>query len=290
MKEFEEFCKYQRSLSENTVRGYRWDLKQFSEWVKDREIEITLVKIRDVDSFLISLRKEGRSAKTINRKIYCLRAFYRWLQRIEIINRSPVEFLTNIREPKRLPKYLSCGKQEALLKASNYGAHHHPNKWGSWLKDRDNLMILLLLDTGLRISELCAIRKSDIDLEQGTLRVFGKGQKERQVILSDRCISAIRECLKNGNGSDDIVFFNQQKRHLNTRHAWRIVQEIGERAGIENLHPHLLRSTYATNLRRRGADLQIIQQALGHASIVTTTLYSHIEDQDYRKKLKELIN
>lgn len=288
LEEFLDFCQYQRSLSENTVRSYRWDLKVWTTWLRDSDMELTRVKVKDIDKFIISLRKEGKSVGTVNRKIYCLKMFYRYLQRIEIIEKNPLDFVKNIREPKRLPKYLTKEQQEDLLQASDGG--YHPSKWGKWLKNRDRLMILLLLDTGVRISELCAIKKTDIDLEEGSIRIFGKGAKERFVILSRRCIVAIGECLKNGNGSDEILFFNQQRRRLNTRHAFRLVQEIGERAGIKGLYPHLLRHTYATNLLRKGGDLLLIKEALGHSSVSTTEIYAHLGDQEYKEKLRRLIN
>ena len=148
LEEFLDFCQYQRSLSKNTIRSYEWDLKQFVNHLKDRNLDITGVKIRDIDSFLISLRKEGRSPKTVNRKIACLRSFFEWLRRVEVVKDNPLDFIKSLKQPKTLPKYLTEGQQEALLQASNDGSHHHPNKWGRWLKNRDRLMILLLLDTG----------------------------------------------------------------------------------------------------------------------------------------------
>ena len=202
---------------------------------------------------------------TVNRKVVVLRSFYEWLRRVEVVKENPLDFVKSLKQPKTLPKYLTEEQQKALLQASNDGSHHHPNKWGHWLKNRDRLMILLLLDTGLRISELCAIKKTDIDLEEGSIRIFGKGAKERFVILSDRCISAIRECLKNGNGSDEILFFNQQKRHL-TKHAPCLPARAGNRRkgrDQESFGPHWLRHSFATNLRRKGADLLLIKETMG---------------------------
>ncbi len=285
LKEFLEFCEYQRSLSKNTVRSYEWDLKQFLKHLKDRSLDITGVKIRDVDSFIISLRKEGRSVKTVNRKVVCLRSFFEWLRRVEVVKENPLDFVKSLKQPKTLPRYLTEDQQKVLLEASKNT--HHPNKNGPYMKDRDYLLVVFLLDCGLRIGEVCAIQKGDINLEDGTLRVLGKGQKERMVILSDRLIEAIRERFINGS---DFLFFNQWRKHLDTRHAFRIVQEIGERAGIENLHPHLLRHTYATNLRRKGADLLLIKEALGHASVSTTEIYAHLGEKEYKEKLRELIN
>jgi site-specific recombinase XerD len=288
VEQFLDFCQYQRSLSENTVNGYRWDLKIFMEWLKDKDLDVIMVKIRDIDSFIISLRKAGKSIQTVNRKIYALKMFYRYLQRIEVLDRNPLDFIKNIRRPKLLPKYLTEDQQKALLKVSVDGYKDHPNKWGSWLKDRDRLLILVLLDTGLRINEVCSMKKTDINLKEGILRIIGKGGKEREIILSDRCIEAIKGIPP--NGSEEILFFNQWKKHLNSRHAFRIVKEIGRKAGIASLHPHLLRHTYASNLRRKGADLLLIKEALGHSSVTSTEIYAHIGGQEYKERLRALIN
>jgi len=287
VQQFLDFCQYQRGLAVNTINGYRWDLRLFMDWLEGKDLELTAVKIRDVDSFVIALRKEGKSVQTVNRKIYCLKMFYRYLQRIEVIEKNPLDFVKNIRQPKRLPKYLTEEQQKALIGVASRGLNHPRQKWASWLTYRDYLMVVLLLDTGVRISELCKIRKSDINFEEGILRVIGKGSREREVVLSNRCLEAVRKCP--GNGSN-LLFLNQQGRALGTRHAFRFLRDLGKLAGIANLHPHLLRHTHATNLRRKGADLLLIKEALGHSSVSTTEIYAHIGGQEYKEKLRSLIN
>jgi site-specific recombinase XerD len=209
-------------------------------------------------------------------------------------------------------------------------------------------MIHLFLDTGLRVSELCTLEVRNLNLSEGVLKVFGKGSKEREVVLSDRLMKAIREYLDmvsqieldhtvgpglpsrgvnlsavakeigitwssayaaiSGHSVkrleqlrsfvDDRIrplpmkylFFNQQGRPMNTRHVFRLVQKIGSRAGIPDLYPHMLRHTYATNLRRKGGDLLLIKESLGHSSVSTTEIYAHIGNGEYREKLRSLIN
>ena len=285
LEEFLDFCLYQRSLAENTIRSYRWDLKQYFNWLEGQHLELISVKIVDVDRFIISLRKLGKGIKTVNRKLYCLRAFYRWLQRIEVIQKNPLDLMQHIREPKCLPKYLTMIQQEALIQASING--FHPKlKWASQQRQRDRLMVLLLLDLGLRVSEVCRLKKEDINLEDGVARIYGKGRKEREVVLSDRCLEALRGSFQS---ETDFILFNQQMEPLNSRSVFRMLKQIGKTAGL-NVHPHLLRHSFATNLRRKGADLLIIRDALGHSSVSTTELYSHISGQEYQSKMKELIN
>jgi integrase/recombinase XerD len=349
LQDFLDFCKFQRGLADNSLDSYRWEVSQYLEWLKDRSLAVEAVRIKDIDDYLLFLKKEkDNTVKTANHKMYCLKTFYRWLQRIEVITANPLDVFQNTKTPKLLPHYLTEAEQKRLINASKNG-YHRPLRM-NWLRKRDYLMVLFFLDTGLRVAELCSIEIKDFDLKHGVLRVMGKGSKEREVILSDRVIKALRAYLRlagqiilnqavgpglpargfnlsaicrkagvslttartfverNKTGwasyqklkkyvDENIrglplkyLFFNQGGRKMNTRHVFRIIQEIGERAGIEGVHPHLLRHSYATNLRRKGADLLLVKEALGHASVITTEMYAHLADTEYRRKIRSLIN
>jgi site-specific recombinase XerD len=332
LTDFLDFCKYQRGLADNTIDAYRFEVSQYLDWIKTRGLRVNMVKVRDIDSFLISLRKKGEnSIQTVNHKMYCLKTFYRWLQRIEVTKRNPLEVFQNSRTPKPLPRYLTQEEQEALLLASQNGREQKMN----WHAKRDYLMTLFFLDTGVRVSELVNVKMENLNLAEGILKTMGKGSKEREVILSGRLLRAIQDYFAILNNievqnrlappglpargatltkiykdlntkalskvqkfiDDNIrpmsvkyLFFTSHGDSMDTRHVFRIVQEIGERAGIKNLHPHILRHTYASNLRMKGGDLLLIKEALGHASVMTTEIYAHINDGQYREKLRSLIN
>jgi site-specific recombinase XerD len=277
-----------------------------------------------------------------------LKTFYKWLQRIEVVKTNPLAVFQNNRTAKPLPRYLTQQEQDALLQTSD--KFEYKSRRDVWLRKRDHLMIVFFLDTGLRVSELCSIERKNLDLDQGILRVIGKGSKEREIVLSNRIVEKTREFLPiveevrlnravgpglaaRGLTLEDVVeglpfsyvtltrmiyseqpnsnrveqfknyvdkkikplpikylFFNQQGHPMNTRHVFRIVREAGKRAGIKDLHPHILRHSYASNLRTKGADLLLIKEALGHSSVMTTEIYAHINDGQYREKLKGLIN
>lgn len=343
LEEFLEFLEYQRSLSLNTIKSYRWDLLGYSKWLGERGLESNEVKVRDIDTFIISLRKSGNSASTINRKISGLKTFYRWLQRIEVIKNNPWESIQCLKQTRSLPRYLTLEQQEALIQASQNG-----NQKNDWLRRRSYLAILLFLDTGLRVSELCNIQMENIDLCSGIIKIIGKGKKERQIILSDRCIKALQEYIQliqdtkifnEGVGpglasrgvnlnevakecgmgyfsarqafinhsdktkelksyienkikpkSIKYLFFNTHGKIWNSRHCFRIIQILGKEIGIDGFYPHMLRHTYATNLRRKGADLLLIKEALGHSSVSTTEIYAHIGNEEYKKQIRSLIN
>ena len=195
-KGFLKFCEYRRNLSENTIRSYEFDLRQFFEWLNKNHIEITSITIKDLDAFLIWLKETGIKTPTVNRHMYCLKSFYRWLMRIEAVNRNPLEAFQNAREGRRLPRYLGLKQQEALLLAAQ-----NDKRDASWIAQRNHLMILFLLDTGVRIGELCGLQLNNMDLNEGICRVIGKGDKEREIVLSDRLRDAIRDYLAMVEGS-----------------------------------------------------------------------------------------
>lgn len=347
LTEFLDFCKYQRGLAENTLKGYGWDLREFFQWLEDKHLDVLEMQIKDIDAFIVYLRKnQGISISSVNRKLYCLKVFFKYLQRIDMIQKNPLDFFQNIRQPKLLPRYLDNEQQKALLKASE-GMDHRVSR-EHWLRKRDHLMIMLLLDTGLRIAEACGIEIENIDLESGVLRVFGKGSKERVAILSDRLIEAIKSYVKaiervelNSNVPPGLfargynltklskeigltrsavlsavhshegketrskierfikerikplplkyLFFNTHGDPMDQRHVFRIIKLIGAKVGLD-VHPHLLRHSFATNLVRRGGDLLLIQKALGHSSVSTTQIYAHLGSSDFKNRMKALIN
>jgi integrase/recombinase XerD len=341
---FLRYCLQRRSFSENTVRGYEFDLRQYFEWLEKNERQITSISVRDLDAYVIWLKEKGFAATSVNRRISCIKAFYRWLLRMEVVNKNPLEAFDCLKQPKILPRYLSKDEQERLIEAARKG-----NGEVKWVRDRNYLMTLLLLDSGLRIGELCGLEMKNLNLKDGILRVFGKGSKEREVILSDRVLQAMKAFLKNvekveftgnhvgpglasrgfkletvakalgfshqkawgavrGKGRPTlqkiqtfirervqplpirILFFNKNGKALGTRHAFRIIKELGEKAGVQGLFPHALRHTFATNLRERGADLLLTKEALGHASVITTQIYAHIGNEKRMQELKRLIN
>jgi site-specific recombinase XerD len=322
------------------------------EWAKGAGLEVANLKPVDIDSFFIWLRREKENcAKSVNRKRSSLNMFYKWLQRKELIIKNPMDQVDRMKESKTLPHYLTPQEQKALILAAQNG--QTPKRFiSSFTKERSYLLILLLLDCGLRIGEACSLRVENINLEEGTLKVCGKGEKERISVLSDRLMIALKEYLERVNVIDlegkirpgiaarglnlrkisketgipfstvieltvarrpesiraarekelqsfinekvkplplQYLLFNRGGQPLNTRQAFRIVKEIGKKAGV-NIHPHLLRHSFATNLRRKGGDMMLLKEALGHSSILTTQMYCGFTDGEFKQKMKELIN
>ena len=354
LQDFLSFVQYVHGRSANTVSGYRWDLTCFLEWVKVTGLDVTTLKPTNIDDFFVWLRREKENtAQTVNRKRSSLNMFYKWLLRKELISKNPMDQVNRMKEPKTLPKYLSLAEQETLICAAQNG--NGAKRIRAYSRERTHLLILLLLDCGLRIHEACNLKVEDINLEDGTLRINGKGEKQRMGIFSDRLLSAIREYLlkvteidlerkvrsgiaarglklaqiaeKSGIPYGTVVeiaiagrhkldrnldggrkgelqsfidqkvkplplqylLFNRGGKPLNTRQAFRIVREIGRKAGIE-IHPHLLRHSFAVNLRRKGADTMLLKEALGHSSISTTQIYCGFTDGEFKEKMRQLVN
>ena len=266
-----------------------------------------------------------------------------------MIQRDPLQFCDRLKEPSTLPHYLTPTEQSALIQAAQNG--NGAKRIGYYSKERTYLLLLLLLDCGLRIQEACSVKVPDIDLNEGILKVRGKGDKERIAVLSDRLIKAIKEYLNRVNVIDvsgkvrpgiqargltlndvsretgiplptvieltvsrrhgckgkrsrelqafidekvkilplQYLLFNRGGKPLNTRQAFRIVREIGRSAGIE-IHPHLLRHSFAVNLRRKGADTMLLKEALGHSSIITTQIYCAFTDGEFKDRMRQLVN
>lgn len=350
---FIDYCRYQRGLSENTIRAYNINIKEYLDYLTEKGIDPTAVKIGQIDDFVIHLRRDIKNvATTINAKVYALKSFYKYLLRGEMIVRNPMEFVKSVKEPRRLPFYLNEGQQEAVLRASKtYRKLRVPGD--EWFRQRDYLLVLTLLDTGIRISELVGIETKNIDLKEGVLKVRGKGDREREIVMSTRLIRAIEEYVQltktvitsNGavgpglpargwnarrlaketcvsyntahlaiagtpNDNDSallrqvrafvdqrikcepfkFLFFNQGGKKLGSRHAFRLIQSIGNKVGIKGLHPHCFRHSMSSNLLRKGADLTLIQKTLGHQNIQTTAMYSHLTSDEYKTRMRALIN
>jgi len=356
LQEFLDFTHFVHGRSDNTVQGYRWDLISFLEWVKGTGLEVANVRPTDIDDYFIFLRREKENtAQTVNRKRSSLNMFYKWLLRKELISKNPMEFVNRMKEPKTLPKYLTPQEQEALILAAQNG-NGAKRFIASYTRERTYLLILLLLDCGLRIGEACSLKWDSVNFDDGTLKVNGKGDKERMAILSDRLSSALKEYLERVSVIDlekkvrpgipargfklaqiaqesgipwgtvveiaianrhkldrnldggrkrelqafidekvkplplQYVLFNRGGKPLNTRQAFRIIRDIGGKAGIKGLYPHLLRHTFAVNLRRKGADTMLLKEALGHSSILTTQIYCGFTDGEFKEKMRRLVN
>jgi integrase/recombinase XerD len=275
----------ERGLSRNTLEAYRSDLQQFAEFLERRELDPLEAKTVDLMDFTSALAMgvDGRAPAapaTLQRKIACLRSFYRHLRREQLIDHDPSAELRAPRSRARLPKVLSRDEVTRLLE--------QPRGTGPGAL-RDRALLETMYACGLRASEAIGLELSELDLEGGILRARGKGSKERIIPIGGKAIAALRAYLENGRPRlvgirpERRVFVNLRGGGLSRQGLYKIVRRHARTAGLERrMSPHTLRHTFATHLLSGGCDLRSLQEMLGHADIGTTQIYTHLSTERLR--------
>ena len=283
-EQIEEFLNYlsvERGLSPNTLGAYRCDLTQFLVWLQRRRITSWTTSTREhVTTFMMDGKQRGLSAVSIARKLAAIRVCYRYLVAQRYLPQDPTSTIESPKLWRRLPDTLSVADVERLL------AQATPKDWRGI---RDAACLELLYATGMRVSELARLRLSDLHLDAGFVRCFGKGSKERIVPLGrkaqaalQRYLASVRPTLARKHG-DDHVILSQQGHGLTRQMLWVLLKRYAREAHLrQRITPHSLRHSFATHLLERGADLRIVQELLGHANISTTQRYTHVD----RSRLK----
>jgi integrase/recombinase XerD len=264
-------------LARNSLAAYRRDLQALADWSGGRSLYD--IAETDLQDYLAQQFTRSR-ASTANRRLATLRRFFRWALRDGKVQADPTLRLANARTPARFPKALAEAQVEALLAAPDVDTD---------LGLRDRAMLELLYATGLRVSELVGLKLVELSLNDGLVRVVGKGSKERIVPLGEearawieRYFALARPVLLNGRSSD-AVFVTQRAHAMSRQMFWRLIKRYAMLAGINApLSPHGLRHAFATHLLNHGADLRVVQLLLGHADISTTQIYTHVA----RERLK----
>lgn len=268
-------------LAPNTLTAYRRDLSGLSVWLGARGT--TLLAAHEADLAQYFADKHATTlASTANRRLAVLRRFYRWAIRERRVAHDPTLRLKSATRPPRFPKSLSEEQVEALLRAPDTE---------TTLGLRDRAMLELLYATGLRVSELVGLTLSQLSLQEGLVRVFGKGGKERIVPLGAEARNSLERYLKESRGAllgqrvADALFVTQRASAMTRQMFWLLIKRYAEVASIDApLSPHGLRHAFATHLLNHGADLRVVQLLLGHADISTTQIYTHVA----RARLKAL--
>jgi integrase/recombinase XerD len=277
--DFLAYLELERGLSRNTLEAYRSDLQQFGEFLGRRGLRPLEVAPTDLSAFVSEMAdgREGKppvAAATLQRKIACLRSFYRHMRREQLLETDPTAELRPPRSRARLPKVLTRDEVAQLL-AQPCGVDPAAL--------RDRAMLETMYACGLRASEATALELSELDLEAGILRARGKGSKERIVPIGSKAIETLKAYLERGRPKlvglrdEPHVFVNQRGIGLSRQGLYKIVQRHARSAGLEQrMSPHTLRHTFATHLLAGGCDLRSLQEMLGHADIGTTQIYTHL--------------
>lgn len=272
--EFLGYLEHDRAYSLHTVAAYQDDLEHYAGFCREQGVDPVGPPRGFLRSYLAYLDERGYARRTIARRLTALRSFFRFLDRTGATGRNQAEGLHGPKLGRRLPVFLSEAQVEALLQAP---AADTP------LGQRDAALLEFLYATGARVGELVALDLPDLNLAAGCARVLGKGRRERIVLLGGRAVAALRLYLAAGRGklakgrAEPAVFLNRSGGRLTDRSVRRVVDKYCQAAAV-NLHisPHTLRHTFATHLLENGADLRSVQELLGHASLSTTQIYTHV--------------
>lgn len=274
----EEYLKHlalERGLSPNTRKAYGSDVKQFLRHLDGAGGDPLTASQEDISEYLWVLKtKNGLEPSSLFRKIEALKSFYGFQAAERGLKANPAEPFRSPRLPARLPRALSREEMEKLRRVP---------AGPSFEAARLRTMLELLYATGMRVSELVSLKPEALNLEDGWVRVFGKGSKERLVPIHDGAAAILKQYLvlrrqkfKDRGGPE--LFLGRTGKRLSRVQFWRDLRGLGRRAGLkEPLHPHMIRHTFATHMLQGGADLRAVQELLGHASLATTQIYTHLE-------------
>jgi len=319
IERFLNYLKFERRFSEHTAKCYGADLLQFGEFLLKRsqesaahpaqqdgqgtmgfsgsgatavatEVELSLdqmlvgLTVDDARAYLAHLNEKGYSKATIARKLATLRSFYKYLVKTGQVSSNPMTAIRTPKQEKRLPRFLEYEEVKKLLEAPDIN---------TWLGARDRAMFETLYSTGMRVSELVALNLDDIDFLSEVVHIRGKGKKERIAPISTSALQIIQRYLEfrnkraqnYGNFDNKVLFVNKHGKRLSTRSVRRKMDKYLKMVGLDpGISPHTLRHSFATHMLNNGADLRSVQELLGHQSLSTTQIYTHLTT----RKLKEV--
>lgn len=283
LNDFFDYLETERRYSKNTIKAYRTDLEYFMEWLNNHEQggswqnELKSINHHILRKFINNLNVQGYEKRSLNRKIATLRSFFKYLTRQELIDSNPMVHIISPKSPKPLPKFMYEYQVELLLNSPDTDTK---------IGKRDKAIMEILYASGIRVGELVAIRKRDLDLEMGTINVTGKGNKQRIVPIGSYAASAIRQYLESGftDESEEYLFYGVRKGRLGDRSVRAIIDSYIKKTSMTlSVSPHTFRHSFATHLLERGLDLRVVQTFLGHESLSTTQVYTHITKNQLKK-------
>ena len=300
---FLTYLSSEKRYSENTIKAYSLDLHDFYMWLADFfiskelvlsdkgelvdvRLDFDLIEHHDIRLFINALNRHSYSKKTLARKIAALKSFFKFLNKEELVLANPMQHISSPKLDKRLPKFIYEYQVLALLEAPDLS---------SPVGLRDRAILEILYGSGIRVSELVNLKLGDFDFKYGTIRVLGKGKKERIVPIGSYGLEAVDNYLKRGRDSfkfsledQDFLFFGKRGKRLGVRSVGLMLDGyISSTSTTLSISPHTLRHSFATHLLEKGADLRVVQSFLGHESLSTTQVYTHVT-KGHLKKVYDL--
>ncbi len=277
--EYLEYLQAERGLAQNTIDAYRRDLFSFSDFILsiDNIDDLSLVRRNHINFFIKNLHDKDYSPTTVTRKIAAIRGWFRWLYSVDIISQDPSVGIELPRLVKKLPKVISVGEIEKILKNN--------------LSDMESVVFELLYGAGLRVSELVELTVNNIDLKSRYVRCLGKGSKERIIPIGSKAKKAVEKYLRQRDlivkrfklDKEKELLLKANGRRMTRQDVYAFIRKQGELLN-KHISPHTLRHSFATHMLENGADLRVVQELLGHSDVSTTQLYTHVS----KKRLKDV--
>ncbi len=282
---FIEYLQIEKNYSALTISGYTEAIEEFVRFMNVQGIDgFEEVSYQDTRIYLTEAYEKGLTRRTISKKVSALRSFYKFLLREQLVKENPFLLVSLPKQDKRIPSFLYEEELKELFTVSDLSTP---------LGQRNQAILELLYATGMRVSELCSLKESDLDLSMDTVLVHGKGSKQRYVPFGSYAHKALITYLEDGrlklkakgkDRADAYVFLNQRGAPLTDRGVRFILTELMKKAsGTLHIHPHMLRHTFATHLLNEGADLRSVQELLGHSNLSSTQVYTHVSKDSLRK-------
>jgi len=286
IKEFKSYLRIERSLSDNTIDSYLRDIQKLANFSEEKDLTELQITKTEVKEFISEINKEGISARSQSRIISGIKAFYKYLILEDYLKVNPTELIESPKIGIKLPDTLSIEEIDSLISAIDLS---HPQG------ERNRAILEVLYSCGLRVSELTNLKLSNIRFKEGYVKVVGKGNKERFAPIGSSAIkflniylNEIRNHQDIKKGSEDIVFLNRRGNKLTRVMIFTIIKQLAEKIGMKKkISPHTFRHSFATHLIEGGADLRAIQEMLGHESITTTEIYTHLDREYLREAIMQ---
>ncbi len=275
--EYLEFLEVERGLAQNTLEAYNRDMIQFFDFIEAQNVsDINQIKRIHINLYLKFLKENNLAPTSLSRKIASLKGFFSWLNSMQKLNYNPTLSIEQPKLSQKLPKVLSSEEVSTILKSK--------------LSKRDKAIIEVIYAAGLRVSELCGLKMTNIDLNSRFVRCVGKGSKERIIPIGNMAVKAVKSylkerdyILKKNQIQTPFIFLRENGKQITRSDVYLIVKNLGKLINKE-ITPHILRHSFATHLLENGADLRVVQELLGHSDVSTTQLYTHVS----KKRLKEI--
>lgn len=283
IKDFKIYLQKIKGYSFYTINNYELDIKDYIEFCNNNNINIYKATYFDIKKYLLKLYEKDYKNISISRKISALRTFYSYLYDLDKVDKNIFKYISTPKKEKKLPKYITNNEIDTIFSIPDLNTP---------LGVRNRLILELLYGVGIRVSELCNIKIKDVDLNNKSIRILGKGKKMRIVYYGSKCEEILNLYLKEyrsiilNNKTNDylIVSSNKQNKPITTRMIEVIINEIINASAIKkNITPHTLRHTFATHLLNEGCDILIVKELLGHSSLDTTGIYTHVSNERLRK-------